>query len=226
MGVRGSGGSNITAVQAGEGPKPSPAGAKAYSGCARPPTAGDRKGSSNASLPLEARYNDTLLIVQLHAKIKLSEQQLLEAAAWIALLSTKKSGLVSRITLALEYNMAKFVCAKDNVLDVAQSTIAALKASIGGFDVSPLSAVASGLAAGNSALKVSLDGVGDPQVSATTRGEKRVLSLITNGNRTNDVPMFSCWQELNNICPKSAMIRGSSKRVPAICFFSGGNPFL
>ncbi len=125
----------------------------------------------------EAERSNMLLIAWLRAEIELLERQLSEAAAWIASLSSEKVGLETRIALALEYDMAEMVRAKDNAHNVAQLTIVALKASIGSLDVSPSSVMAGCLTASNNAWKDSLKGVGDPPISATTFCHSTAMGL-------------------------------------------------
>ena len=207
------------AVRAGdeEDLEPGSAEAGAHRGRAGPAVAGGcRGGSSIDAIPAaEAERGDALLVVaRLRAEIESSNRRLSEAADRIASLSEEKVALVTRIACALgHHDVAETLRAKDDALDKARSTIAALRAGIGDFDDSPSSSAAAAIrstaGSNNNARKVSLEGAKSLLSGiAMTRGEKKVPSFNTDGTRTNDVSKSPrSRREPNNIRPKSAMIK-------------------
>ena len=199
------------AVRAGEDEDPEPGSAEAEAAVA----GGCRGGSSDAIPAAEAESGDAMLVVaRLRAEIESSNRRLSEAAARIASLSEEKVDLVTRIACALgHHDVAETLRAKDDALDEARSTIAALRAGIGDFDDSSSSSEAAEFCStagnNNNARKVSLEGAGSLlPVIATTSGEKKVPSFTTDGTSTNEVSMSPrSRREPNSIRPKSAMIK-------------------
>ena len=199
------------AVRAGEEEDPEPGSAEAEAAVA----GGCRGGSSDAIPAAEAESGDAMLVVaRLRAEIESSNRRLSEAAARIASLSEEKVDLVTRIACALgHHDVAETLRAKDDALDEARSTIAALRAGIGDFDDSSSSSEAAEFCStagnNNNARKVSLEWAGSLlPVIATTSGEKKVPSFTTDGTSTNEVSMSPrSRREPNNIRHKSAMIK-------------------
>jgi len=200
------------AARAGEEEDPEPGSAEAEAA-----VAGGCRGRSSDAIPAaEAESGDAMLVVaRLRAEIGSSNRRLSEAAARIASLSEEKVDLVTRIAYALgHHDVAETLRAKDDALDEARSTIAALRAGIGDFDDSSSSSSEaaeffSTAGNNNNARKVSLEGAGSLlPVIATTSGEKKVPSFTTDGTSTNEVSMSPrSRREPNNIRPKSAMIK-------------------
>ena len=200
------------AARAGEEEDTEPGSAEAEAAVA----GGCRGGSSDAIPAAEAESGDAMLVVaRLRAEIESSHRRLSEAAARIASLSEEKVDLVTRIACALgHHDVAETLRAKDDALDEARSTIAALRAGIGDFDDSSSSSSEaaeffSTAGNNNNARKVSLEGAGSLlPVIATTSGEKKVPSFTTDGTSTNEVSMSPrSRREPNSIRPKSAMIK-------------------
>ena len=72
-----------------------------------------------------------------------------EASTPIASLTKEKAALLTRIPLAVGHDAAEALCGKDDVLDEAQLTMAALKTSIADYDDSSIAALKASIATYN-----------------------------------------------------------------------------
>jgi len=174
---------------------------------------------------------------QLYTEIESYKQRMLGATSQITTLSADKTRLVMRIACALEDDVGKMLRLKDEALDEARLTIAAMKASSGGSSsgggsIGVSSSTTTTSNSFNNARKISLEELEHPPIIATMRGSDEV-TLSTTTADTNSMmsrtPLSPTHkQDSNDISstdisqhrPKSVMIK--QRRESSLSSSKGG----